>query len=1148
MSEQEKIASLTIDGSQAKQELDKLQAGFAKTGASFEKTTKRLAETDSATRRLLTSIPGSSAAVAEMERRTSSLNRELNAGRISADDHAKAVERLKARYTETGQAASKMEAETAKLSAEMAKLNGMFAKFNGNDIAQARSNLINFTQQVATTGQVTSALTAQGPEILGLFYKLPVAVQGAAAGFAAFAVGAGVVAGRVASIADEGRRAEAVIGRLNASMRGFDARGASFEIANAAGVSRGDASAAIDAMVKNRRIQDQALAKSLAQSAVEVSRVIGEDVSKVAAEVAAAFGRGAAGVAELDEELNFLSPSMARYIRELDEAGRKSEAMGKAAEALGGKFNGAAKEMASSWSEAFREVGNGLDQLIEKAAKSDLSQHLARGFGRMGRGIADAARPDDPSVTIMARQRDLARARDVLENLQYERAAGVPLAPGAEAAAAAEVKRLSDEIERLIEVQRRAAAQRDEIKTTGGLAGVSDSERKIIDQMTGAFERESAAMHGNAAERAVALAGLEAERTAREAGRSAAAATEERLLAEARARRDLAVSIEDQLRSQRDELALTQALAAAGGDRRAESAAYADAERRRVLSSGGTSQQADEAAGLSVRRDAAERQRDLSSMALEQRQQIDLLEKERALIGTSNAERAKITAELATQNRLLETGVDLTDAGAKAMAANAGALAEYQAKLAESQEMARSVSGILAGGAEDLFLGLNKSKDVMAEMGERFNHLFVRKAIAEPLDKMLSSALGSMLAPDAPGFDKNNTPTALTANVRGQMESAPLYVQVVNGLAGGDQSRAAEVMARSAGNAAVNNGDIRAMVAAEAQRQGVPVNLALGVARQESNFNQSAVSHAGAMGVMQLMPGTARGLGVDPKDAGQNIAGGVAYFSQMMKRYGGDEQLALLAYNWGPGNVDSWLKTGVGVKGQAMPAEAQNYAPSVLGHAKRFANDNSIMVGSPHRAAPLQNEGAAPGMVYAPNAAAQQQQQNPLQAMLGQNYGQLAGGALNAFGAYMNQPGLSMGGSLVAAGDWKGAGDSLMSLAKLTGIDKALGLDGASGLSGFLDKPLYGGGTPFTSAGGISLTPNQPVSFGNALGGAMSAFSAFQSFKNGNVASGIGNTAATVMSFIPGLQPFAPLASLAGNLLDGAFGERGEATIQQEVA
>ena len=115
---------------------------------------------------------------------------------------------------------------------------------------------------------------------------------------------------------------------------------------------------------------------------------------------------------------------------------------------------------------------------------------------------------------------------------------------------------------------------------------------------------------------------------------------------------------------------------------------------------------------------------------------------------------------------------------------------------------------------------------------------------------------------------------------------------------------------------------------AEASRQyGVPLNLLKAIGKAESNFNPQAVSGAGAQGVMQLMPATARSLGVeDSFDARSNIMGGAKYIAGLLERYQGDTVLALSAYNAGSGNVEKY--------GGVPPfAETQNYIQKVLSYA-----------------------------------------------------------------------------------------------------------------------------------------------------------------------------------------------------------------------
>lgn len=109
-----------------------------------------------------------------------------------------------------------------------------------------------------------------------------------------------------------------------------------------------------------------------------------------------------------------------------------------------------------------------------------------------------------------------------------------------------------------------------------------------------------------------------------------------------------------------------------------------------------------------------------------------------------------------------------------------------------------------------------------------------------------------------------------------------------------------------------------------AKKYNVDVKFLKSIAKAESNFNPNAVSHCGAVGVMQLMPSTAKGLGVkDSYNPEQNIMGGAKLISGLLKKYNGDKSLALAAYNAGSGNVAKY--------GGIPPfKETQNYVKKVL--------------------------------------------------------------------------------------------------------------------------------------------------------------------------------------------------------------------------
>lgn len=115
-----------------------------------------------------------------------------------------------------------------------------------------------------------------------------------------------------------------------------------------------------------------------------------------------------------------------------------------------------------------------------------------------------------------------------------------------------------------------------------------------------------------------------------------------------------------------------------------------------------------------------------------------------------------------------------------------------------------------------------------------------------------------------------------------------------------------------------------------AQMFSLRPGLLFSMMKQESGFNPNARSPVGAMGLMQLMPGTAKEVGVvNPYDPKESVMGGAKYLRKMLDMFGGDERLAVMAYNAGPGNVKKY-------KGNVPFKETQNYVSKVLGSVPLF--------------------------------------------------------------------------------------------------------------------------------------------------------------------------------------------------------------------
>ena len=203
------------------------------------------------------------------------------------------------------------------------------------------------------------------------------------------------------------------------------------------------------------------------------------------------------------------------------------------------------------------------------------------------------------------------------------------------------------------------------------------------------------------------------------------------------------------------------------------------------------------------------------------------------------------------------------------------------------------------------------------------------------------------------------TATAGTANTRqGRTVSGQVYSYMKDGVrhyssqrpagAGGSQVRTIaytyiERCFACGSNSRVNFGSVRLNtnayrdeIASAARQFGVEEAIVRAVIHAESAFNPAAVSHAGAQGLMQLMPATARRFGVsDSFDASQNIQGGVQYLSWLLRRFNGNLTLAAAGYNAGEGAVDR--------HGGVPPyRETQNYVVRVAQLAERYRSEGVV--------------------------------------------------------------------------------------------------------------------------------------------------------------------------------------------------------------
>ncbi|MFP5515473.1 MAG: phage tail length tape measure family protein, partial [Alphaproteobacteria bacterium] len=598
---------------------------------------------------------------------------------------------------------------------------------------------------------------------------------------------------------------------------------------------------------------------------------------------------------------------------------------------------------------------------------------------------------------------------------------------------------------------------------------------------------------------------------------------------------------------------------------------------------------------------------------------LTLARAEYELLGRSNAERERAVAIMKATLEVQESAEwqAVPKATRDAWVAQAGAVAEYQARIADATETSRDFASTITKGFEDAIVAGGKLSDIAKGLEADFKRIIVRTIATKPMENLLTGSLTKLLA-GAPSGDAKVKPVSasdpggyraafeqLTGGKAGTLgtQSNPMIVQ----LAGGGQG--ITIGGVSGGGmlpvAVKDAGAFGAIADEMAAKYGVDAAIIKGIIQRESSWNASAVnSRSGAAGLMQVMPANWSAYGItNPYDPRQNIEAGTRIFREHLNRAGGDLDRALSTYS-------GHIKTSGAAYVSAVKDSAETYRragttfQAVSTNAQSVATSQAVQIQAQQEgAATTQNLTAAQsdavsaalsavksmdsastaaedidarlgvasdGVSTAAEKLAAAQKQAAQSAVLFAQSSQQAGaymvdGTQQALGALLSIAGAASGikgggipGQVVQAGGPQGIANSFSQLGSLLKTDGIFGSNSAvSGVKSFLNSPMSASFSSYTApqaasvaktstgmlAGGEGASTGMGTqaagggaTWGDALGAVGYGFNAFQNFQQGNVIGGIGNTAAAVMMFIPGLQPFAPLVAIGSQLLGGLFG------------